>query len=149
MASPTYKLLSFFFIGTLAGSHLLIYIGNHMVTNAHHLDLTFGALSDATRRSILMKLANGPASVGTLAEPFEMSRPAISKHLRVLERAGLVRRTRDGRISRCQLDARPMKGAADWVEWYRKYWEQQLDQLASYFDKQNTPDTTHSGRESN
>ncbi len=119
-----------------------------MVTNTHYLDLTFGALADATRRSILMRLANGPESVGTLAEPFKMSRPAISKHLRVLERAGLVRTTRDGRISRCQLDARPMKGAADWVEWYRKYWEQQLDQLASYFDKQNTPETTHSGRES-
>jgi len=112
------------------------------------LDRTFAALADPTRRALLSQLRAGAATVSELAAPFDVSLAAISKHLRVLERAGLVRRTRDGRISRCQLDARPMKGAADWVEWYRKYWEQQLEALASYFDKQNTPDTTHSGRES-
>ena len=102
---------------------------------ARHLDLTFGALSDATRREILARLAGGEASVGELAEPFNMSRPAISKHLRVLEKAGLVRRTRDGRVSRCELDAAPMQYAADWVGEYRQYWERQLDLLQEYLER--------------
>lgn len=104
--------------------------------NAHNLDQTFGALADSTRRAILVRLAKGEATVGELARPFEISRPAISKHLRVLEHAGLVRRTVDGRISRCELDAAPMRDVSEWVEFYRKYWEGQLDLLASYFNEQ-------------
>jgi DNA-binding transcriptional ArsR family regulator len=104
-----------------------------MVTS--QLDLTFGALADPTRRAILARLAEGNATVGELADPFDVSRPAISKHLRVLERAGLVRRTRDGRVSRCGLDATPMRDAAAWVERYRGFWEGQLDALANYLER--------------
>ena len=104
-----------------------------MVTNSAALDRTFGALADPTRRSILARLADGEATVGELARPFDVSRPAISKHLRVLERAGLVERTRDGRVSRCSLDAAPMREAAEWVERYRRYWEDQLESLSRYF----------------
>jgi DNA-binding transcriptional ArsR family regulator len=105
-----------------------------MVTINPHLDLTFAALSDPTRRAILDQLVHGVATVGQLAEPFDISRPAISKHLRVLERAGLVSRQRDGRVSRCGLDASPMKDAADWVDRYRRFWDQQLDQLVQYLE---------------
>jgi DNA-binding transcriptional ArsR family regulator len=108
-----------------------------MVTNGNHLNLTFGALADPIRRAILTRLADGDATVGELAEPFDVSRPAISKHLRVLERAGLVRRTTDGRMSRCGLDAEPMRDAAEWVERYRKYWEGQLDSLSRYLEQDN------------
>jgi DNA-binding transcriptional ArsR family regulator len=103
-----------------------------MVTNLQQLNLTFGALADPTRRAILAHLARGRATVGELADPFAISRPAISKHLRVLERAGLVLRARDGRLSRCALEAAPMRAAADWVEQYREFWEHRLDSLASY-----------------
>ena len=105
-----------------------------MVTNSRQLDSVFGALSDATRRAILEELARGERTVGELAEPFEISRPAISKHLRVLERAGLVQRTPEGRISRCSLDAEPLREAADWVEHYRAFWEGRLDALARYLE---------------
>jgi DNA-binding transcriptional ArsR family regulator len=105
-----------------------------MVTNSPQLDLTFAALADPTRRAILDQLVHGVATVGQLAEPFDISRPAISKHLRVLERAGLVSRQRDGRVSRCGLDASPMKNAADWVDRYRQFWDQQLDQLVQYLE---------------
>lgn len=104
-----------------------------MVTISVSLDLTFAALADPTRRAILARLSEGDASVGELAAPFDISRPAISKHLRVLERAGLVDRQRDGRVSRCALDARPMQEAADWVDRYRVFWENQLEALARYF----------------
>jgi len=106
-----------------------------MVTNSYKLDLTFGALSDATRRAILVRLAQGDATVGELAKPFNISRPAISKHLRVLEKAGLVQRTVEGRVSRCELDAVPMRDAAEWVSFYREFWEGQLDRLARYFNE--------------
>lgn len=105
-----------------------------MVTNGPHLDAVFGALADSTRRAILARLAQGDSTVGELAAPFDVSRPAISKHLRVLERAGLVRRTPEGRMSRCELDAGPMREAADWVERYRKFWEAQLDRLKGYLE---------------
>ena len=105
-----------------------------MVTNSDQLDLTFAALADPTRRAILGRLAKGESTVGDLARPFAISRPAISKHLRVLERAGLVRRARDGRLSRCGLDAGPMRDAAEWVEEYRKFWESQLDALARFLE---------------
>jgi DNA-binding transcriptional ArsR family regulator len=105
-----------------------------MVTISRQLDSVFGALSDATRRAILEELAHGERTVGDLARPFEISRPAISKHLRVLERAGLVQRTPEGRISRCALDAAPLREAADWVDRYRDFWERQLDALARYLE---------------
>ena len=104
-----------------------------MVTNAR-LDRTFAALADSTRRAILARLARGDATVGELAQPFRVSRPAISKHLRVLERAGLVRRARQGRVSRCKLDAAAMSDAAAWVERYRTFWEGQLDALAQFVE---------------
>jgi len=112
--------------------------GNHMVTNSTRLDRTFGALADPTRRAILAALARGDATVGELARPFAVSRPAISKHLRVLERARLVRRQRDGRVSRCEFDAAPMREAAEWVERYRRYWTGQLDALQRYVERKST-----------
>jgi len=110
-----------------------------MVTDSTTLDRTFGALADPTRRAILARLAAGEATVGELAAPFAVSRPAISKHLRVLERAGLVRRSRDGRLSRCELDADPMKDAAEWVDRYRAFWEGQLDALSRYLEREAEP----------
>ena len=112
-----------------------------MVTSARQatrrLDLTFGALADPTRRAILERLARGEATVGELARPFRVSRPAISKHLRVLERAGLVQRERDGRVSRCELDAAPLREADAWVERYRVFWEGRLDSLARYVERRS------------
>lgn len=105
-----------------------------MVTSNARLDRTFGALADTTRREILARLARGEASVGELARPFRVSRPAISKHLRVLERAGLVRRTREGRVSRCEIEAAAMREAAEWVNRYRAFWEGRLDALARYVE---------------
>ena len=99
------------------------------------LDSTFSALSDATRRGILARLARGETSVTELAAPYEMSLPAVSKHLRVLESAGLVQRRKDGRVYRCQLIAEPMKNAAEWIAHYRLFWEQQLDALARYLEE--------------
>jgi DNA-binding transcriptional ArsR family regulator len=99
------------------------------------LDATFGALADPTRRAIVARLAEGETSVGELARPFRISLPAISRHLRVLERAGLIRRRRDGRVRRCRLVVQPMRDAAGWIERYRRYWEQQFDQLARYLDQ--------------
>lgn len=123
-----------------------MYNGNYMVTNTDTLDLTFAALADATRRSILARLSRGDATVGQIARPFAISRPAISRHLRVLERAGLVRRTTEGRISRCELDAAPMRDAAEWVEFYRIYWEEQLDQLARYFEEEKKTNPEESSK---
>ncbi|MEZ4415917.1 MAG: metalloregulator ArsR/SmtB family transcription factor [Gemmatimonadota bacterium] len=99
------------------------------------LDRTLHALSDPTRRAILARLTEGEATVGELAAPFEITRPAISKHLRVLEGAHLVRRTREGRVSRCVLDPTPLKDVADWVGRYQRFWEQQLDGLARYLER--------------
>jgi len=106
-----------------------------MVTISQQLDLTFGALADPTRRAILARLALGDASVGDLAEPFRVSRPAISKHLRVLERAGLVRREREGRVSRCGLDAAAMRDAAEWIEQYKAFWTNRLGDLKRYIEE--------------
>jgi len=99
------------------------------------LDATFAALSDMTRRGILARLAAGEASVSDLAAPYEMSLPAVSKHLRVLESAGLVVRQKDGRVHRCRLIAEPMKDAAQWIERYRLFWEEQFDALARYLEE--------------
>ena len=122
----------------LTASSPRTYNGNRMVTNARRLNLTFGALADPTRRAILGRLARGDATVGELARPFRVSRPAVSKHLRVLERAGLVRRSREGRISRCALDAAVMREAAEWVERYRGFWGGRLDALASYVERRRS-----------
>jgi DNA-binding transcriptional ArsR family regulator len=99
------------------------------------LDATFGALADPTRRAILARLARGEAMVTELAEPFDVSLPAISKHLRVLESAGLLEREIDGRIHRCRLAAEPMKDAAAWIARYRTFWETQFDALAKYLEE--------------
>ena len=99
---------------------------------ADRLSATFSALADPTRRAILARLATGEASVSELAEPFDMSLPAISKHLKVLERAGLIRRGRDAQFRPCRLEPRPLKNAAEWLEDYRIFWEQSLDRLDDY-----------------
>ncbi len=96
------------------------------------LDTLFSALADPTRRAILERLAEGELTVTELAEPFDMSLPAISKHLRVLERAGLLVQEKDGRIRRCQLVAEPMQDAAAWLDRYRQFWETQFDALADF-----------------
>jgi DNA-binding transcriptional ArsR family regulator len=96
------------------------------------LDLTFAALADPTRRAILARLAAGEASVTALAEPFAITLPAISKHLKVLERAGLIGRGRDAQRRPCRLQAAPLKDAAQWLEQYRKFWEESFDRLADY-----------------
>src|SRR5690348_9650559 len=98
------------------------------------LDSVFGALADPTRRRILARLSTGEASVGEIAEPFAMSLPAISKHLRVLEDAGLLQRERDGRVHRCRLDPRPLATAGEFLEHYRAFWEDTLEQLARYVE---------------
>jgi DNA-binding transcriptional ArsR family regulator len=96
------------------------------------LSRTFSALADPTRRAILARLASGEASVTELAEPFDMSLPAISKHLKVLERAGLIVRGREAQWRPCRLEARPLKGASDWLERYRIFWEQSFERLEGY-----------------
>ena len=99
---------------------------------ADQLSLTFGALADPTRRAILARLARGPAAVTELAAPFDMSLPAVSKHLKVLERAGLIERGREAQWRPCELKAKPLKDAAEWVERYRTFWEERLDRLDEY-----------------
>src|SRR5437868_13246400 len=101
------------------------------------LNRTFAALADPTRRRILAHLARGDKRVTHLARPHAMSLPAVSKHLRVLEKAGLLRRRRFGRVHEMRLEAKPLKQAAQWVEEYRKFWEGSLDQLADYLEKTN------------
>src|SRR5215218_8875770 len=96
------------------------------------LDRTFAALADPTRRAILTRLAEGEASVTALAEPFEMTLPAVSKHLKVLERAGLISRGRVAQSRPCRLEAGPLREVADWVEQYRRFWEQSFDRLDDY-----------------
>jgi DNA-binding transcriptional ArsR family regulator len=96
------------------------------------LSSTFAALADPTRRAILGRLALGEASVTELADPFEMSLPAVSKHLKVLERAGLIARSREAQWRPCQLKARPLKEVADWVEHYRRFWKESFDRLDEY-----------------
>src|SRR5580700_10393445 len=112
---------------------------NHMVNYsvASHntpLDATFGALADPTRRAVLARLALGEATVTELAEPFDVSLPAVSKHLRVLESAGLLKREIDGRVHRCRLAPKPMKAAAAWIDKYRAFWENQFDALEKYLE---------------
>jgi DNA-binding transcriptional ArsR family regulator len=102
------------------------------------LDATFAALADPTRRAILARLASGDASVSELAEPFAMSQPAISKHLKVLERAGLISRGRDAQRRPCHLEAKPLAAAVDWLERYRQFWEQSFERLDDLLDDLKT-----------
>ena len=97
-----------------------------------HLSTTFAALADPTRRAILARLISGECSVSELAEPFDMSLPAVSKHLHVLERAGLISRGREAQWRPCRLEAGPIKQVADWTERYREIWEGRLDRLDAY-----------------
>lgn len=101
----------------------------------NQLSATFAALADPTRRAILAHLARGEASVTELARPFEMSLPAISKHLKVLERAGLITRGREAQWRPCRLEAEPLKDAADWIEQYRQFWEESFDRLDEYLQE--------------
>jgi DNA-binding transcriptional ArsR family regulator len=110
------------------------------------LNATFAALADPTRRAILARLSRGEASVGELAEPFAMSLPAISKHLKVLERARLVERGREAQWRPCRLRAAPLREVADWVEHYRRFWEQGFERLGEYLDELKTKETKHARR---
>lgn len=111
------------------------------------LSVIFGALADPTRRAILARLANGPASVGELAEPFEMSGPAISKHLRVLERAGLVTRGREAQWRPASLEATPLKQVAEWSEGYRQFWDQSYGRLDTYLQHLKKQENQHGNGE--
>ncbi|MEM7145937.1 MAG: metalloregulator ArsR/SmtB family transcription factor [Verrucomicrobiota bacterium] len=102
------------------------------------LTATFSALADPTRRAILERLSKGEATVTELAEPLHMSLPAVSKHLKVLERAGLLQRRRDGRQHIMNFDGSKLRDAADWIERYRRFWEGNFDRLAQYLDKENS-----------
>jgi DNA-binding transcriptional ArsR family regulator len=102
------------------------------------LNRTFAALADPTRRRILEHLAHGDRCVTDLARPYSMSLPAVSKHLRVLENAGLIRRRRKGRVHRLKLEAKPMKEAQQWIEGYRKFWEESFDRLDEYLKQLQT-----------
>jgi DNA-binding transcriptional ArsR family regulator len=99
------------------------------------LDAVFSALADPTRRQIVARLARGPATISELAEPHAMTLPAVSKHLRVLERAGLLRREREGWYHRCSLDARPLEDAVSFITRYRAFWEDTLEQLAHHVER--------------
>ena len=107
-----------------------------------HLSSTFAALAGPTRRAILARLTAGEASVGELAAPFAMSLPAISKHLRVLERARLIRRRKDAQWRRCRLCPEGLRGAADWIGQYERFWTESLDRLADHLNRLNQEDDT-------
>ena len=113
---------------------------------ADRLSTTFAALADPTRRAILARLMGGEASVTALAEPFDMTLPAVTKHLKVLEHAGLVARGRDAQWRPCRLEAAPLKEASDWLDGYRRFWERRLDRLDSYLKKLQTTEKTHGRR---
>ena len=106
-----------------------------MTKAAQRLDRTFGALADPTRRGILARLAKGEATVTELAEPFDISLPAVSKHLKVLERAGLIARGRERQWRPARLEAGPLREVADWTERYRRFWEESYDRLDEYLEE--------------
>lgn len=114
---------------------------------ADSLSVTFAALADPTRRAILARLALGESSVTELAEPFEMSLPAVSKHLKVLERAGLIVRSREAQWRPCQLEARPLKDVADWVEYYRRFWQESFDRLDEYLHELKEKEKKNVGKQ--
>ncbi len=110
---------------------------------ADHLSATFAALADPTRRAILARLISGECSVTELAEPFDMSMPAVSKHLRVLERAGLIGRGREAQWRPCRIEAGPLKDVSDWIEGYRHVWEARLDRLDDYLKELKKKEKRH------
>ena len=110
------------------------------------LDATFAALADPTRRAILARLTSGAASVMELAEPFAMSQPAISKHLKVLERAGLISRGKDAQRRPCQLEAAPLAAANEWLEGYRRFWEARFQRLDDLLDEMKLAEKTETKR---
>ncbi len=107
------------------------------------LSTTFAALADPTRRAILERLARDPTSVGELAAPFEISLPAISRHLKVLEAARLIRREKQAQWRRCRLQATPLREATDWLVQYRRFWEQRFDSLAAYLEDLQPDEEAH------
>jgi DNA-binding transcriptional ArsR family regulator len=111
------------------------------------LSETFGALADPTRRAILARLASGEASVTELASPFAMSMPAISKHLKVLERAGLIARGREAQWRPCRLQAAPLQDVAGWVDHYRRFWEESFDRLDDYLQELKAQDSKNKAKE--
>ncbi|HYD53445.1 MAG TPA: metalloregulator ArsR/SmtB family transcription factor [Gemmatimonadaceae bacterium] len=113
-----------------------------MLNTADRLTATFAALADPTRRALLARLARGEATVNQLAEPFDVSLPAVSRHLKVLEQAGLVSRGRDAQFRPARLEAAPLREAADWIERYRAHWEDRFDQLEVYLAELQGKDTT-------
>jgi len=117
--------------------------------SSDRLSLTFAALADPTRRAILARLASGEASVTELAEPFDMSLPAITKHLKVLERAGLITRGRDAQWRPCRLEAGPLREVADWVAHYREFWEESFDRLDAYLRELKTKEQKHDRKQRN
>jgi DNA-binding transcriptional ArsR family regulator len=110
------------------------------------LDRTFSALADPTRRAILARLVSGEASVTELARPFAMTLPAVSKHLKVLERAGLIARGREAQWRPCRLEASPLKDVSDWVGEYRRFWEESFDRLDEYLDEVQGKERKHGRR---
>jgi|SRR3990172_159652 len=118
-----------------------------MMSHKDSLSLTFAALADPTRRRILAILANGTRTVTQLAEPFDMTQPAISKHLRVLQRAGLIVRGREAQWRPARLRAAPLKEASDWVEQYRQNWEESFDRLGAYLQSMQAEEQDNEGKE--
>jgi DNA-binding transcriptional ArsR family regulator len=108
-----------------------------------HLSATFAALADPTRRAILARLATGEATVTELADPFDMSMPAVSKHLKVLERAGLIARGREAQWRPCRIEAGPLKEVADWVDHYRRFWDESFDRLDDYLRQLKNKEKKH------
>jgi DNA-binding transcriptional ArsR family regulator len=106
-----------------------------MTTATERLDRTFSALADPTRRAILARLASGEASVSELAEPFDITLPAISRHLKVLERAGLIARSRERQLRPARLEARPLREVAEWADRYRRFWEESYERLDEYLEE--------------
>lgn len=110
------------------------------------LSATFAALSDPTRRAILRRLAAGETSVSELAAPFKMSLPAVSKHLKVLAKAGLITQSRSAQVRPCRIKAAPMKQAVDWLEQYRRFWDESLDRLEDYLQELQQPKNDHDSK---
>jgi len=117
-----------------------------MVMQSDQLSATFSALADPTRRAILARLAEGETTVTELARPFRMSLPAVSKHLKVLERAGLITQGREAQWRPCRLEAKPLQQASDWVDAYRKFWDQRLDRLEDYIRNLQAEEKKHGRR---
>jgi DNA-binding transcriptional ArsR family regulator len=117
-----------------------------MVINQHDLDATFTALADPTRRAILARLASGEATVMELAEPFAITQPAVSKHLKVLEKAGLISRGRDAQRRPCRLEAKPLAEASGWLDGYRQFWESRFNRLDSLLQEMKAKEKKRCGR---